>query len=103
MVILQLGYLPLSQVEEAIVEIWNCVEEYRFPSPSLRLDFRGRNLAKMGLGTEDRVLLSILSARLSNWLVTSGAHVSAYLRLNGDVSVSALTALAQPTSGFRRP
>ena len=94
MLTIQLRYLPLREIEEAIVEIWRCVEEYRMPSPDLRFDFQGETTASVALHVEDRVLFAILSARLSNWIVTSGRSfsyapaVSAY-RTCSEIFVSA--------------
>jgi hypothetical protein len=80
MVIMQLSCLPLREIEQALVEIWQCVEEYRMPSPGLTFDFLGETMASMTLRIEDGVLFEILSVRLANWIVTSSnfsAHTPA--------------------------
>lgn len=78
MVIIQLSCLPLPEIEQAIVEIWQCVEEYRMRSPRLKFDFQGETMASMALYIEDRVLFAILSVRLANWTVTSSSNLSAH-------------------------
>jgi hypothetical protein len=116
LMIVQLVFLPLPEMEEAIVEIWKCVEEYQMPSPKLKFDFQGDTAASMALHVEDRVSFAILSARLSNWIMARGsdwqaaigesqsAHapaLSAQLTC-GEISVSGLSAPVHPPSGFRR-
>jgi hypothetical protein len=78
MVIIQLSCLRLPEIEQAIVEIWQCVEEYRMPSPGLKFDFQGETMASMALHIEDSVLFAILSVRLANWIVTSSSNFSAH-------------------------
>jgi hypothetical protein len=71
--VIQLVCLPLLEMEEAIVEIWNCVEEYQMPSPRLKFDFHGNSAISMALHFDDRVLSAIVSARLSNWIMARGS------------------------------
>lgn len=73
--------LSLPEAEEAIVEIWSCLEEYDIPSPAMSVDVRADSRITMGLSFEEPLWAELVSLRLSNSMRSArlrrGPHVPA--------------------------
>lgn len=68
MVVIELNGLSTSEAEEALVEIWSCLEEYVIPSPRIAFAFRADNDVGMEISIEEPLWAEIVTARLSRWL-----------------------------------
>ena len=58
--------LSISEGEEAIVEIWKCLEEYDLPTPRMTISFLGGKGIIIRLDIEDPLWAIVLRRRLSN-------------------------------------
>lgn len=68
MVVIELNGLSASEAEEALVEIWSCLEEYVIPSPRIVFAFRADNDVDMEISIEEPLWAEMVTARLSRWL-----------------------------------
>jgi hypothetical protein len=63
--------LSLPDAEEAIAEVWSCLEEYGIPSPIMRADFHANARVTMGLTFDEPIGAQLVSLRLSSWMRNS--------------------------------
>ena len=68
MVVIELSGLSMSEAEEALVEIWSCLEEYAIPSPRIAFAFRTDTEVGMKMSLEEPLWAEIVTVRLSRWL-----------------------------------
>jgi hypothetical protein len=68
MVVIELDRLSLPDAEEAIAEIWSCLEEYGIPSPIMSVDFHANAKVTMGFTFDEPIGAQLVSLRLSSWL-----------------------------------
>jgi hypothetical protein len=71
MAVIELCRLSLPDAEEAITEVWSCLEEYGIPSPTLRVDFHANARVSMGFTFDEPIGAHLVSLRLSNWVPSS--------------------------------
>lgn len=62
--------LSVDDAEEVIAEIWNCLEEYRIPSPRLKCDFRRGGDLSLECQFGEAVWAKLIALRLSAWIPT---------------------------------
>jgi hypothetical protein len=58
--------LSLSEAEEAIAEIWNCLEEYNIPSPVMSAKGGANSRMTIGFSFGEPIWAALVSLRLSN-------------------------------------
>jgi hypothetical protein len=84
--------LSLQEAEEVMVDVWNCLEEYAIPSPSMAFDFSGGGVSfHMRFG--EPLWARLVANRLSSGMIAraggagqegrGGEAMSRYLLLSG--------------------
>jgi hypothetical protein len=68
MAVIELDRLSLPDAEEAIAEIWSCLEEYGIPSPIMSVDFHANAKVTMGFTFDEPIGAQLVSLRLSSWM-----------------------------------
>jgi hypothetical protein len=68
MAVIELDRLSLPDAEEAIAEVWSCLEEYGIPSPIMRVGFHANAKVTMGFTFDEPIGAQLVSLRLSNWM-----------------------------------
>jgi hypothetical protein len=68
MAVIELDRLSLPDAEEAIAEVWSCLEEYGIPSPSMSVDFHANAKVTMGFTFDEPIGAQLVSLRLSSWM-----------------------------------
>jgi hypothetical protein len=71
MAVIQIDRLSLPDAEEVIAEIWNCLEEYGIPSPTMNVDFHANARVTMGLTFDEPIGAQLVSLRLESWMRNS--------------------------------
>jgi hypothetical protein len=62
---INLDGLSLPEAEEAIAEIWSCLEEYDIPSPVVSVEFRDNSRMTVGFSFAEPIWADLVSLRLS--------------------------------------
>jgi hypothetical protein len=68
MAVIEVDHLSLPDAEEAIAEVWSCLEEYSIPSPIMSVDFHANAKVTMAFTFEEPIGAQLVSVRLSNWM-----------------------------------
>jgi hypothetical protein len=68
MAVIELDRLSLPDAEEAIAEVWSCLEEYGIPSPIMNVDFHANAKVTMGFTFDEPIGAQLVSLRLSSWM-----------------------------------
>jgi hypothetical protein len=81
MAVIKLDRLSLADAEEAIAEVWSCLEEYGIPSPMMSVDFHTNARVTMGFTFDEPIGAQLVSLRLSSWMrspveMGSGASIA---------------------------
>jgi hypothetical protein len=63
-----LDSLSLPEAEEAIAELWSCLEEHDIPSPVMSVHVRPGARITMGFSFEKPFWAKLVSLRLSRWM-----------------------------------
>ncbi len=71
MVVIELDGLSMSDAEEALVEIWSCLEEYDVPSPRIAFTFHADVGVSMELSVDEPLWAEMVTVRLSHWLTAA--------------------------------
>jgi hypothetical protein len=71
MAAIKLEGLSLPEAEEALSEVWCCLEEYGIPSPRMEVDLRANARIGMEFSFDEPVWADLVSMRLSDWLRSS--------------------------------
>lgn len=71
MAIVEFRKLSLSEAEEVVAEIWNCLEEYHIPSPQMNFAFGEGDAVTMDCRFREPLWARIVATRLANWLASS--------------------------------
>lgn len=71
MAVIELDRLSLPDAEEVIAEVWNCLEEYGIPSPTMNVDFHANARVTMGLTFDEPIGAHLVSLRLESWMRNS--------------------------------
>jgi len=66
MAVIELDGLSLAEAEEAIAEVWSCLEEYDIPSPVMSVDVRGTARFTLAFSFEEPIWAKLVSLRLSS-------------------------------------
>ena len=64
---IKLRGLSLSEAEEAIVELWTCLEEYGIPSPKVKVSRTDRRVTMELSGFDDSLWTELIDTYLTNW------------------------------------
>ena len=64
---IRLRGLTLSEAEEAIMEVWSCLEEYGIPSPKLKASRTNSRMTIELSMFDDPLWAKLVDTRLSNW------------------------------------
>jgi hypothetical protein len=70
MVVIEFRRLTMHEAEEALAEMWNCLEEYDIPSPRMAFDFAGDERVSMDVFMDESIWADIMMLRLSNCAAT---------------------------------
>jgi hypothetical protein len=60
--------LLLPEAEEAIADVWRCLEDYDLPSPALRVDFHANSTVALAFTFEDPLWAELVRLRLSHMM-----------------------------------
>jgi hypothetical protein len=71
MAVIELDRLSLPDAEDAIAEVWSCLEEYSIPSPIMSVDFHANAKVTMGFTFDEPIGAQLVSVRLSSWMQSS--------------------------------
>lgn len=78
--------LSIGDAEDVIAEIWNCLEEYRIPSPRMTFEFRRGGEIRLGCRFDEPLSAQLVALRLSAWLVTGQRSAEIAGRGDGPVA-----------------
>ena len=65
MTVIELDGLSLPEAEEAIAEIWSCLEEYSIPSPVMSVDVRAPARITLGFKFDEPIWAKLVSPSYS--------------------------------------
>lgn len=68
MAVINFHLASAAEAEDAIADIWVCLEEYGIPSPGLTFSFPDASCVSIALRVDDAVAARLLMLRLGNWL-----------------------------------
>ena len=71
MAAITLDGLALSEAEEAVAELWFCLEEFRLSSPTMAVDIHPDGQVTMEFSFDEPLWAELVGIRLSNWLSSS--------------------------------
>jgi hypothetical protein len=57
----------MSEAEEAIAELWSCLEEYGIPSPKLKATCANKRITIELSALDEPLWAKLVDTRLSNW------------------------------------
>ena len=63
---IQFRHLSMEEAERCIAEIWTCLEEYRFSSPKISVNYLDGCAVSFTIELEDAIAESMLMTRLAN-------------------------------------
>jgi len=95
--------LSLPEAEEAIVEIWSCLEEYHIPSPAMSVDVRANSRVTIGLSFEEPLWAELVSLRLSNSMRIAQLRRRLYVPVVGELCAAPLLLLQEEARTHFRP
>jgi hypothetical protein len=107
-----LDSLSLLEAEEAMAEIWGCLEEYNIPSPKIFVDARSNSRIAIKLRFEEPLWAEVVAVRLSTlirdaprkWISCPSAPAKrggVLYRTAGGSPPSNFAQVAAISSGFR--
>jgi hypothetical protein len=64
---IKLQGLSISEAEEAIAEVWSCLEEYSIPSPRLKATRANKQITIELSGFDEPLWTKLVDSYLSNW------------------------------------
>jgi hypothetical protein len=86
--------LSLQEAEEVLVDVWNCLEEYAIPSPSMAFDFAGTAEVSFRMRFGEPLWARLVANRLSSGTMArdggvareggSGEPIARYLLISGE-------------------
>lgn len=97
MVGINLYGLSLFEAEEAICEIWSCLEEYNIPSPVMSLDDRADGTVAIGFVFDEPMWTELVRLRLSGWMGSATPDGNSTALLAGGIG-GAARAMHAPTT-----